>query len=111
LLFTVKMADGTIQAEGLTHGSALAKYLTSSRTLFSARDPTRVDDLFASLPKKAVVRGGGNSKSHEITWEKLGKKAAPEPEMSSRSKSRVWGASSGAQGWGLSTPRYIVQDR
>ena len=73
MLFTVELGDETIQAEGFSHESALTAYLMKRRrTLLSARDPLKVDKLFETLPKKAVVSGGGISKSYRVKWEKVG---------------------------------------
>ena len=78
LLFTIKLTDGTVQVEGRTHESALMKHLMSRRrSLLSAGDPARAYGLFAALPRKAVVIGGGTSKSYKITWEKVGEKTFP----------------------------------
>jgi hypothetical protein len=78
MLYTIKLTDGTVQVEGRTHESALMKHLMSRRrSLFSIKDKAKADTIFAALPKKAVVTGGGTSKSYRITWEKLGKKTFP----------------------------------
>jgi hypothetical protein len=73
LLFAIKAGKETIQAEGLTHESALTAYLMKRRrSLLSTRDPARADQLFSSLPKKATVSGGGTSKAYRVNWEKVG---------------------------------------
>lgn len=73
MLFTIKLGDETTQAVGFTHESALTAYLLRRRrSLLSARDPLKADKLFAILPKKAVVSGGGTSKSYRVKWERVG---------------------------------------
>ena len=78
MFFIIKLKDEAVQVEGRTHESALMKRLMSRRrSLLSTRDPARAEALFVALPRKAVITGGGASKTYRITWEKLGKKAFP----------------------------------
>jgi hypothetical protein len=73
MLFTIKLEDATVNAEGLTHESALTAYLMKRRrSLLFTRDPARADQLFSSLPVKAIVSGGGTSKAYRVKWEKVG---------------------------------------
>ena len=37
------------------------------------KDKNRVRELFSEMPRKAVVSGGGSSKSYRIKWEEVGK--------------------------------------
>ncbi len=80
LLFSIKAGKDTIQAEGLTHESALTAYLMKRRRpLISTRNPANADLLFSDLPKKAMVSGGGASKAYKIKWEKVGGKRSRFP--------------------------------
>jgi hypothetical protein len=73
LKFEIKAGGVVMVSEGLTHESALTAYLMKRRrSLLSARDPARADQLFSWLPKKAVVEGGGTSKAYRVKWEKAG---------------------------------------
>jgi hypothetical protein len=73
LLFSIKAGKEAIKAEGLTHESTLTAYLMKRRrSLISARDPAKADQLFSDLPKKAIVSGGGASKAYRVKWEKVG---------------------------------------
>jgi hypothetical protein len=73
LKFEIKAGEIVIVSEGLTHESALTAYLMKRRrSLLSARDPAKADQLFSSLPRKAMVSGVGTSKAYRVKWEKVG---------------------------------------
>jgi hypothetical protein len=73
LEFSIKTDKALVHVEGRTHESSLTAYLMKRRrSLIAARDPARADQLFSSLPKKAVVSGGGTSESYRVKWEKVG---------------------------------------
>lgn len=64
----------TVQVEGRTHESALVKYIMGRRrALLRVKDATRAGQLSLDLPRKAVVSGGGSSKSYRVKWEKVGR--------------------------------------
>jgi hypothetical protein len=73
LKFEIKAGGVVTVSEGLTHESALTAHLMKRRrSLLAAKDPAKADQLFSSLPKKAVVSGGGASKAYRVKWEKVG---------------------------------------
>ena len=75
LEFSVRFGKMTVQVEGLTHESALVKYLMARRrSLLGMKDKARARELFSKLPRKVTVSGGGSSKSYRIKREEVGKR-------------------------------------
>jgi hypothetical protein len=73
LEFSIRMGREVVNGGAQTHEGALVKYLTSRRrALLRARDGAEANMLFSELPKKALVSGGGSSKSYRVKWEKMG---------------------------------------
>lgn len=76
--FTVKAGKTTVRVESPDHESALVKCLMDRRrAVLGMRDNTMAAFLFSELPKKAVVSGGGTSKTYRVKWEKVGKTKFP----------------------------------
>jgi hypothetical protein len=48
------------------------KHLTERRrVLLRLKDTAQADELSSELPRKAVVSGGGSSKTYRVKWEKI----------------------------------------
>ena len=72
-MFSIKTRKEIVQVESRTHESALTKHLLERRhALLRVKDTAKADQLFSDFPRKAVVTGGGSSKSYRVRWEKMG---------------------------------------
>jgi hypothetical protein len=77
LEFSIRTGKEAANAEARSHEAALVKYLTARRrALLRVENP---DKPFSELPKRAMVSGGGVSKSYRVKWEKVGRRKSRFP--------------------------------
>jgi hypothetical protein len=73
LEFLIRAGKANDRVQGSDHEAALTKHLMEQRwALLRVKDLAESEKLFSDLPKKAVVSGGGASKSYRVKWEKVG---------------------------------------
>jgi hypothetical protein len=65
--------DSQIPVLGHNHRNVAVKYLMKRRrSLLMTKDPARIENLYASLPKQIMVKSKRVNRAYDINWERVG---------------------------------------
>ena len=71
--FIMVVDDTQIPVLGHTHRNVAVKYLMKRRrSLLMTKDPSKVENMYTSLPTQIMVRSKRVSHAYDINWERVG---------------------------------------
>ena len=71
--FTIDTGKEKVPVEGHAHMNVAVKYLMKRRrSLLFTKDPTKVEKLFADVPKRISIIGANVTKTYRVSWERVG---------------------------------------